>query len=771
MLLWIVLSGFFVAAMAPWVHRLIPKKSGWVLALLPFGLTLYFLSCFGSLSEKDVLRVSFSWIPFLKLNLSFLLDGLSLIFSLLITGIGTFVIIYAGDYFHGHKEQGRFYAYIMMFMASMLGVVLSDNMLAMFIFWELTSLTSYLLIGFDHERESARTAALQALLVTGAGGLAFMAGLLLLGQLYGDFELSRLLAKGPGPIMESPWGTVILILLLAGAFTKSAQFPFHFWLPSAMVAPTPVSTYLHAATMVKAGVYLVARISPLFADMPLWPWLVGGGGFVTMILGAILAIQKNDLKQILAYSTVSALGTLILMLGLGSETAVSAAMVYLIVHGLYKGTLFLITGVIDHNTGTRDRRYLGGLGRFMSITAAAGALAAFSMAGLPPSVGFMGKELLYATVINGDMTSILLTSAIIFSNIIFVAVALIVGIRPFIGPLVTEPKNNQKISMAMWLGPISLAVLGFGLGLIPSWLGESFIEKAAYAILQNDPGYHWASWHGLTPVFILSILTWMGGIGLFMIRNHVASLFERGSKLLHLFSPSRWYFYLLEGLLRFARYQTTIIQSGSLNIYIMMVILFTVVLTWLTIGLKGILNLSLFASDLHYYDLALGLIMILAALAAVRSTSRLATVIALGVIGYGVGLVYLFFGAPDLAMTQFLVETLTVIIFVLVFSKIPYFKILTRGSSHRTRDAFLAITVGALMTFLVLVEIKIPKHESLAAFFAENSLVKAKGHNIVNVILVDFRGLDTMGEITVLAVVAIGVLAMIKLGSPKEVEK
>jgi multicomponent Na+:H+ antiporter subunit A len=366
------------------------RLTGWMLALLPFGATVYWASLTNAVAAGQTLSVSWPWVPSLGVNLSFYIDGLSLLFALLISGIGALIVIYAGGYLAGHPQLARFYFYILLFMAAMLGLVLCGNLIILFIFWELTSISSYLLIGFDHQRERARKAALQALIVTGAGGLALMAGFILLGHVGGSFELAALLDQGElvrGHGLYFP----ILLLILAGAFTKSAQMPFHFWLPNAMEAPAPVSAYLHSATMVKAGIYLLARFSPILGGAEAWHYLVTAFGAATMLLGALLAFPQTDLKRILAYTTVSALGTLTLLLGLNTTLATKAAMVFLLVHSLYKGALFMIAGAVDHETGTRDVKLLGNLRRFMPMTTMAASLAALSMAGVPPLSGFWAK--------------------------------------------------------------------------------------------------------------------------------------------------------------------------------------------------------------------------------------------------------------------------------------------------------------------------------------------------------------------------------------------
>jgi multicomponent Na+:H+ antiporter subunit A len=726
---------------------------------------LYFFSLAGPLARGETFRYAFSWVPFLGIDLTFLLDGLSLLFCLLITGIGTLVVVYSGGYLAGHPELGRFHAYILMFMASMLGVVLSDNAIALFVFWELTSLSSFFLIGFDHEREAARVAALQALLVTGLGGLALMAGFLLMGRIYGSLELTEMLAQGARPLQSSPLFVPILLLLLAGAYTKSAQFPFHIWLPNAMEAPAPVSTYLHAATMVKAGIYLMARVNPLFAGSDAWFWMLVGAGAATMLIGAWLAMVQSDLKRILAYSTVSALGTLTLLLGLGTERAAEAAMAYLLVHGLYKGALFLTAGAVDHGAGTRDVRELGGLRTAMPLTALAAGLAALSMAGIFPFFGFIGKETIYAAALEAPNAQGFMTAVSLIANLLFVAIGLIVGIRPFFGELRKTPHHPHEGPVELWAGPLLLGSLGLAAGFAAGPVGHGFVQQAASAVLGRPLEVHLALWHGWSAVLALSLVTLASGLLVFAVRRPLSRGMALVSDALGPVGPAQGYFRVLDGTMASSRVFTRLLQSGYLNRYLLFVLITTVGLAGFTLFFRARIPWPEGVLDVRFYEAVLVAVMLAAALAAVRSRSRLATVIALGVVGYGVGLLFLFFGAPDLAMTQILVETLTVILFVLVFYRMPYFEILTRSALTRAVDLAVALASGALMTGLILAAVRVQWQPSIASYFSENSLSLAHGHNIVNVILVDFRGFDTLGEITVLSVAGIGVYALLKLRS------
>lgn len=753
-----VFSGFILALVAPGLCRLTGRAAGWTLALLPLVLTVYFASFLGAIASGEAFHVRHDWVPALGVSLSFTLDGLSLLFALLISGVGALILVYAGGYLAGHPQLGRLYAFLLMFMASMLGLVLADNLLALFVFWELTSLSSYLLIGFDHERGEARAAALQALLVTGGGGLALLAGLLLLGQAGGSLELSTLLAQADR-LRSHPLYVPALLLILAGAFTKSAQFPFHFWLPAAMEAPTPVSAYLHSATMVKAGVYLLARLSPALGGTDIWIGTVSGVGIATMLVGGWLALVESDLKRILAYSTVSALGMLTLLLGLGGQLAVHAAMAFLLGHALYKGALFLVAGALDHETGTRDVDRLGGLGRAMPVTALAAGVAGLSMAGLPPLFGFIAKELSYEATLHAPAAG-WVTTAAVAANVLLVAAAGLVGLRPFLGKALPTPRPAHEAPPSLLLGPLALAGLSIAFGLWPGWGADGLVSAASTSVLGQPASIHLALWHGLTPALALSAATLAGGVGVYAGRGllrKAASWYPGAAR----WGPAGWYELALKGLNGLALGQTQLLQSGYLRYYLMITVAATTGLVGYALVGRGALTAAFDWSDLRFYEAGLAALILLAVLGAVLLKSRLAAVAALGVVGYGVALVFVLFGAPDLAMTQFLVETLTVILFVLVFYHLPESRIVSDNAA-RWRDAALALAAGALMTALVLVGTP-ENYPPISTYFAEHSVTQGHGRNIVNVILVDFRELDTLGEITVLAVAAVGVYALLKL--------
>ncbi|WP_420642685.1 putative monovalent cation/H+ antiporter subunit A [Candidatus Leptofilum sp.] len=759
-----LLSGFILSLFVPWLHRLLRQTTGWVLALLPLSLFAYFLSLVGPVASGHMVVAQLSWVPSLDINLTFVVDGWGLCLALVVSGMGALVIIYASSYLKNHPAIGRFYTFILIFMASMLVLVLADNVFLMYIAWELTSLSSFFLIGFYHEKESSQKAALQALLVTGLGGLLMLAGLIWATAVAGSSSFQEIQANQE-LLLQSSGFVPILILILLGAFTKSAQFPFHFWLPNAMAGPAPVSTYLHSATMVKAGVYLLGRLQPTLGDSGEWFYVVTIIGAITALLGAWLSWQKTDLKEILAYSTISALGTLVLLLGIGTELALETAVLFLLIHALYKGGLFMAAGIIDHETGTRDVRQLGGLRRKMPWTFAGVLLAAGSMAGLPPFLGFIGKELMYETTLELPLYALLLTGVLLLTNILMVTAALILLVRPFFGDL-KEAQPHHKTPLNMWLGPLVLGVLALLLGLFASSdaISGALVSPAVSALMGSEKHLHLALWHGLTPMLGLSLLTWLGGIGLFAVHERLRPGVVGWDTAVQPIGPEKWYGWLLDGTLGLASWFTEKFQNGKLRYYLLYVIITTLLFVGGTLGFRtNIPWETLNLTPLRLPEMILAVVLLAAVALVVRVESRLTAVAGLGVVGYSIAVYYILFSAPDLAMTQFAIETLTVILFVLVLYRLPRFE---QFSSRRThlRDAVMAGFVGLLMAGLTLMAqvVHLVGASELTDFFIRSTEPLAKGHNIVNVILVDFRGLDTMVEITVLSVAAIGVYALLK---------
>ncbi|MGB1585917.1 MAG: hydrogen gas-evolving membrane-bound hydrogenase subunit E [Thermoplasmatota archaeon] len=765
-LLVLVLAAFAAAFVAPAIHRRAPGLVSFVLAAVPLAIATRFFAHMGRVSHGGVVTTHVEWLPQLGVNLALRLDGLSLLFGLLITVIGTLVTLYAGSYLHGAKDLGRFYLYLYLFMGAMLGLVLADDLIALFIFWELTSISSFFLIGYHTEQADSRRRALQALFVTGAGGLALLAGLILLSVATGETTLSAVNAAGS--IANVPLATPILLLLLLGAFTKSAQFPFHFWLPGAMVAPSPVSAYLHSATMVKAGVYLLARLHPALADLALWTPIVASFGFVTLTVGTVLALRQTDLKLILAYTTVSSLGFMVFLLGLGSKYAATGAIVFLLAHALYKGALFLIAGIVDHGTGTRDIRLLGRLRHAMPVTAIAALIAGLSFAGLPPLFGFLGKEVAFAAIEQAP-GGLFLLAATVLLFIGGVLAAGMVAIVPFWRKDAGElPHKPHEGDWAMLLGPVLLGLVTFVAGIGPKLVDERLVSPAVSAVLGKEVHAHLALWHGFNIVLAASIAVLAIGFLLLPRAQAIGRSLNAAFARLDALGPEQGYKGLIKGIDSTATRQANFWQHGILRRYLSVMVGFTVLAAaaawYLRDGSLGIPGLNVSVTP---FGALLVAAMVTSAFAVTRLPSRLAAVAALGVVGYSIALLFLLFGAPDLAMTQFLFETLSVLIFLRVLWGMP--KIVARSSTAtKMRDAILAGSVGLLMTLLVLVATTNQFADPISAFYRAASYTEAFGRNVVNVILVDFRGIDTMGEITVLAVAAMGVVALLRMRSRGE---
>ncbi|SFR54956.1 multisubunit sodium/proton antiporter, MrpA subunit [Marinobacter daqiaonensis] len=756
-----VLSGFLLAVLTPAIHRVVGHTVGWVLAILPASLAVYFASLIPLISDGGAVVKEFAWLPGLGVTLGFLVDGLSLVFALLISVIGTFILIFAGAYLRGHPYLGRFFVIMLSFMASMLGLVLSDNLLTLFMFWELTSITSYLLIGFDHEDSNARKCALQGLFVTTAGSLALMAGLILLAVMTGTYSLSGILASSD-PLHEHAFYLGAVICVLAGAFTKSAQVPFHFWLPNAMAAPTPVSAYLHSATMVKAGIYLMARLNPALGESMLWSTLLVLFGSVTMVVGAWFAFSSSGIKKVLAYSTVMTLGTLTMLIGVGTELALTAFVCVLVAHSLYKGALFMIAGILDHETGTKDLRRMGGLGKTMPLTALFACLAALSLAGMPPLFGFIAKELMLEALLKASFWSLGLTVAAVVASMLVVGVAGLVAVRPFFSAFLETPKKPHEAPPGMLAGPAFLSVVALVFGLAP-YLPETAVLQAAMTSVAGTPvDSYLALWHGVNAPLVLSGLTLVTGITLYRLWPTLQPNLSAVNTAAARIGPEAIYFRFMEGITHIAGWQTRVLQNGVLGHYLLVLVAVTFGLAGFTLVARHEVHLALDLSGSRFYEWGIAALLVAAAVFSSITRSRLGSVASLGVLGFSVALIFILFSAPDLGITQLLVETLTVVLLVLVLFKLPEFVKLS-SPLERFRDLAVAIVAGTVMTLLILAGLEVQYFESISAYYSENSAPLAQGRNIVNVILVDFRALDTLGEIFVLALAAIGIHSMLKL--------
>jgi len=717
-----------------------------------------YASLAGAVTAAPSLAMPFWAIPSLGVAGGLRLDGLSLVFVLLIAGIGALVLLYAGRYLEGDPRLPRLVVLLLLFMTAMLGAVTADDVITLFVFWELTSIASFFLVGYDHEKAGARKAALQALLVTGGGGLALLAGLILVSIAAGTTSLSGIIAAREA-VLADPLAMPAMLLVVLGCFTKSAQFPFHFWLPNAMAAPTPVSAYLHSATMVKLGVYLLARLNPVYLDVVLWQDLLTWAGLLTATTGAVMALRETDLKRVLAWTTVTALGTLTLLIGLAPALSATAAVTFLIVHALYKAALFLIAGIVDHETGTRDATALGGLGRAMPVTALAAALAAFSMAGLPPFVGFVAKEIVYeAKLAAGGMAGVVASVGFLI-NAAQVAIAGLLSWRLFFGPLRPTPTPPHDPPKSMLAGPVLLAVLGLLAGATPSLLGAWLVDGATAAVLGRPADVPLKLWHGFTPVLALSIATVLFGVLILAGWARLGPRLRRAAPL-DRFGPAAAYERALAGFVAWAEGTTRAVQHGNLRGYMRVLLLVTALAPLAVLVARGGLALPE-AAPLDPRALAF-LLIAAGAMATALARGLFAAVMAMGLTGFGSALVFLTFGAPDVALTQFTVEVLLVVILATVLIRLPIGARDARSGRERAGDALVAGALGLSVALVLLAVLAAPFDPRLGAWFGEQSVPGGHGQNVVNVILVDFRALDTLGEIAVLAIAAFAVLALLR---------
>ena len=755
-----VLMGFVLAASSPLLNRWFGERTSLLLALFPALLAGWLFSQAPLVLSDGPQLLEWSWVPSLGISLSFLLDGLSLLFGLLITVIGTCVLVYAGGYLKGHQDIARFHLALVAFMVSMLGLVLADGLLTLFIFWELTSITSYLLIGFNHTDIEARKSARQGLFVTVAGGLALMAGLVLLGIASGSWSLSEIL-QSDDDLRQHALYAPMLICLLLGAFTKSAQFPFHFWLPNAMAAPTPVSAYLHSATMVKAGIYLLARLQPELGGTAMWVTILSVVGATTMLTGAFLAIHHTNIKKLLAYSTIMALGTLTMLLGIGSEYAMTAFVTFLLAHSMYKGALFMVAGILDHETGTKDVTAMGGLRSVMPVTAVIAFVAALSLAGVPPLFGFIGKELMLEAALGAERVQLLLVLFAFLAAILTIAVAAIVALRPFYGARHETPQIPHEAPLSMLIGPGLLAFGSLALGLAPAVLGaDALLTSAATAVAGETLPVSLSLWYGVNVALIMSVVSLILGFLLFKRWDSVRAQLARLAPVMR-HGPEAGYEGLMNGIVRFSEWQTRLLQNGYMRNYILVMLVVLIALIGNSILLRHSPQLAL-SLDVRFHEVIVVGTMAMGALFATISRSRLGAVVSVGIMGFSIALIFILFSAPDLGITQLLVETMTVILLVLVLFRLPRFSNLSTNL-ERIRDGAVAATMGVLIFLLIITAWSIDQFESISTYMVENSAPLAYGRNIVNVILVDYRALDTLGEMFVLALAAIGVIAMLKL--------
>lgn len=704
----------------------------------------------------EVVQTRIEWLPGLGLNANFFLDGLGFLFATLILGIGLLIILYARFYLYKTDPMGQFYTYLLLFQGAMVGIVLSDNILLLLIFWELTSLSSFLLIGYWKHLPEGRQGARMALTVTGMGGLALIGGMLILGNIAGSYDLTVIL-ENKELIQASPLYVPALILILLGCFTKSAQFPFHFWLPHAMAAPTPVSAYLHSATMVKAGLFLLARLWPVLSGTEIWFILVAGAGLITMTLGAVIALFKDDLKGLLAFSTVSHLGLITMLLGLGTEVAAVVAVFHIINHATFKAALFMTAGIVDHEAKTRDIKRLGGLRLLMPVTFTIGTIAALSMAGIPPFNGFISKEMMLDQMAQtGPLFMVVATIAAMFS----VAYSLRFVVHVFLGPKRKDyPAKPHDPGFGMWAAPALLAVLVILIGLFPKTTVGALVAAVSKSVTGAEelPYYSLALWHGVNEALIMSIIAVALGAGLLYIHRKLDQAWIAAPR-----PEAKQIFDVLVGaVIRAATGFTQALHTGNMSRYLA---LFTVAVVALPAygfftgayapGTRPVLPLN--AVVVVGW---LGMV-IPALLLTVYHRERYLSLIIISVAGLFLSLSFAWFSAPDLALTQLSVEVVTVILMLLALHFLPKTTPIESTSLHRLRDAAIAIGggvgVGALSLALLTRE-----PDNIGWYFLENSYVGGGGNNVVNVILVDFRGFDTFGEIIVLGIAGLVIFAVV----------
>ncbi len=783
-----IISPFLLAILVPFMYKLFRQiHTGWFILPLPILLFSYFISYLPITSNQQSVTKSFSWIPALGIDFAAKVDGLGLLFALLITGIGSLVVLYSIYYLDKNKEKlNTFYVYLLLFMGAMLGVVLSDNLLVLYTFWEFTSFSSFLLIGYWYHREKSRYGAQKSMIITVFGGLSMLAGIILLYIMTGTFSITEIIAQSD-EIFTNPLFVPALLCILLGAFTKSAQFPFHIWLPDAMEAPTPVSAYLHSATMVKAGIYLVARMSPVFAEHSLWLWLVAGFGIVTLFWGSFSAVKQTDLKAILAFSTVSQLGMIMSLLGIGAaalhfETvedsyftvATTAAVFHLINHATFKGSLFMVAGIVDHETGTRDIRKLGGLMNFMPITFTLAIIGTFAMAGLPPFNGFLSKEMFFTGMVrvldmdifNLDTWGILFPVLAWIASVFTFIYSMVLVFRTFTGKFQPEKldKKPHEAPIGMLISPIVLASLVIIIGFFPNIISNTLISPAQAAIMPPAEGYvydtHIYFWHGFTPELFMTLGVITLGILLFATLPKWRSVYDLFPEKLAL---NRFYDSMLEVSQRTSFNLTRLYMNGFIRTYLVYIFTFFIVALGATLFIKDAFKFDTSnVAPIHYAEVLLALGIAAASISILFVKSRMTSIILLGAVGYTVSLFFVIFRAPDLALTQLVIETISVSLFLLAFYHLPKLRHEERIRFKMT-NALISVGVGAIVTMIALSAHSNKLFHSIAQYYVENTYKEAAGKNMVNVILVDFRGFDTMFEITVLGIAALGIFAMIKL--------
>ncbi|WP_031293446.1 monovalent cation/H+ antiporter subunit A [Sphingobium sp. HDIP04] len=714
-----------------------------------------------SITAGGAVQFHAPWVPLLGLDFSLWLDGLGVLFAGLILGIGLLIILYARYYLPGDEAMGRFMALMLLFQGAMLGVALSANILLLLIFWELTSVSSFLLIGFRSGQAEGRQGARMALAVTGGGGLALIGGLLLLGHIVGSFELTDILVAGE-TVRASSLYPVALVMILLGCFTKSAQFPFHFWLPHAMAAPTPVSAYLHSATMVKAGVFLLARLWPVLSGTDLWFYLVATTGLVTMIMGAAVALFRHDLKAILAYSTVSHLGLLTMLFGIGTSTAAMVGVFHLLNHALFKAALFMNAGIVDHEVGTRDIRLLGGLAGLMPISATLGIVAAASMAGLPPLGGFLSKEMMLeeaAHTVWAEQHWLMPLAAVIGATL-SVAYSLRYIFHLYLGRRRPYPAPPHDPPFGLWAPSALLVALTLLIGLFPQRLTADLIARAAGSVTgRTAPAFAPALWHGVTPALWMSVIAILAG-GALLWRH---GLLQRSWDATRLPDAKRAFDTCVQRIIDMASVVTVAIHNGSLQRQLSLLFLVAIALGLQAVWTGGYAPGTRATIPAPPVAIIAWLLLVAAIAAVVKAQrQRFLTLIYISVIGLIVSLAFVYLSAPDLALTQISVEVVTILLLLLALNLLPKKPARLSSNRRRLRDGLIGLAGGTVTGLAAWAVMTRAPNDPISGYHWANSYAHGGGTNVVNVILVDFRAFDTFGEITVLGIAALTIFALLQ---------
>lgn len=792
-LIFAILFPFLAAALVPVIHRRIGRLNiGWLAFFVPLVLFGLFIFQIPLVSSGETVNASLDWIPSLGINFSIYLDGLSLILALLISGMGSLVILYSIYYLSPADSLPHFYAYLLLFMGAMLGVVLSDNLLVLYVFWELTSISSFLLIAFWYHRKNSRAGAQKSLLITVFGGFAMLAGFLMIHAMTGTYSI-REVAASIAQYTEHALFYPALFLVLLGAFTKSAQFPFHIWLPDAMEAPTPVSAYLHSATMVKAGIYLVARFTPIFGGTSAWFWTVTLVGLITLFWGSFNAVRQTDLKALLAYSTVSQLGLIMSLFGMGSAAirfgagpegtlyglATFAALFHLVNHSTFKGALFMVVGIIDHQVGTRDIRRLGGLVSFLPITMAFGVIGSFSMAGLPFFNGFLSKEMFFTASLNAmtlpafsaETWGWLIPAIAWTASVLTFVYSMIIVFQTFFGNYHPKKldKKPKEAPVGMLIPPAILSSLIVAIFFAPNLLGDHLLAPALAGLLPGiDAAPHISAWHGFNTELLLTAGVVLFGALLYIFRHRWKPVYG--------LLPESWAFNSLynrglSGMERNASTLTSTYMTGHLPNYFAYIFVFFIAAAGGTLMSSGALTLD-FANDapVPVYEFLLAFAMMVAAVAIIFAKSRLTATLLNGVLGYSIAIFFVLFRAPDLALTQLVIETVTTVLFLLVFYQLPDWRPEASPRRVKVRNAMIAIAGGLTVVLIGLSVNSTRLFETISSYY-ENSYELAGGKNIVNAILGDFRGFDTMLESLVLFIAGLGVYTLIRYKGKKGARK